>query len=274
MAERHHTARRIAVVAGYVLLGAVLTAALGLASLVALTGVQPVLYDALYLTLGPSGATGFAIFGHFALAGTVGVVVAGLASHLLSDRTEHLREVAIALAAAPVLLVLFVGASLARVPGLGGVLLWVAAIAVVVPALLWFHFDLRTGALPAFLGGAPIIVLMLLLAGVGVGWGWGYVVTAQEVTAGDVGDESVTTLDDAPEVREDLFADRNCETTADGLERCRLLLRGYIREEAAARSLASHGVRCPYGGTARDSGSFVAEHGDRRYRVTCQAYGD
>lgn len=267
-------ARRVAVVAGYVLLGAVLTAALGLAALFVLTGIQPLLYDALYLTLGPSGATGFAIFGHFALAGAVAVVLAGLAGHALSDRTDHLREVGIALAAVFVLLVLFVGASLADVAFLGGVLLWVVAIAVAVPALLWFHFDLRTGALPAFLGGVPVIVLMLLLAGVGVGWGWGYVVTAQEVPGGDVGDEPVTTLEDAPEVREDLFADRNCEAAADGLERCRLMLRGYIREEATARALASHGVRCPYGGTSRDSGSFLARHDDGFYRITCQAYGD
>ena len=274
MAEWPTTARSVAVVAGYALLGAVLTAALGLAALFVLTGIQPHLYDALYLTLGPSGATGFAIFGHFALAGMVGIVLTGLAGHVLSDRTNHLREVGIALAAVPVLLVLFVAASLADVAFLGGILLWVVAIAVAVPALLWFHFDLHSGALPAFLGGVPVIVLMLLLAGVGVGWGWGYVVTAQEIPAGDVGDEPVATLDDAPEVKEDLFADRNCETTADGLERCQLMLRGYIREKAAAQSLASHGVRCPYEGTFRDSGSFVASHDDRYYRVTCQAHGD
>lgn len=268
------TIRRVAITAGYVLLGTVLTAALGLAALFVLNGIQPILYDALYLTLGPSGATGFAIFGHFALAGAIAVTLAGLAGHTLSDRTEHLQEVGTALAAVFGLLVLFVAASLAGVAFLGGVLLWVVAIAVVVPAVLWFYFDLRTGALPAFLGGVPVIVLLLLLAGVGAGWGWGYVVTAQEVPASDVGDEPVTTLDDAPEVRDDLFADRNCETSADGLQRCRLQLRGYIREEAAAQSLARHGIRCPYGGTVRDSGSFVARHDDRRYRVTCQAHGD
>ena len=274
MVEWPSNARRVAVLAGYAVLGAALTAALGLATLVVLTDIQPALYRTLYLRLGPSGATGFAIFGHFALSGAIAVVLAGLAGHLLSDRTEHLRAVGVALAAALVLLVLFVGASFARVPGLGGVLLWVAAIAVVVPALLWISLDSQSGALPAFLGGVPVLVFMLLLAGIGVGWGWGYVVTAQEVPARDVGDEPVTALEDAPEVRDDLFADRNCETAADGLERCQLMLRGYIREVSAARSLASHGVRCPYEGSGSDSESFLARHDDRYYRVTCQPHGD
>jgi len=274
MAEWPPSARRVLIIAGYGLLGALLTVAFGLATLFVLTDIQPILYSALYLWLGPSGATGFAIFGHFALSGAIAVVLTGLVGHLVSDRTARLREVGIALAAAPALLVVFVAVSLARVPGLGGVLLWVVAIAVVVPALLWFYVDRRSGALPAFLGGVPVLVFLLLLAGVGVGWGWGYVVTAQEIPAGDVGDAPVTALGDAPEVRDDLFADRNCETTADGLERCRLQLRGYIREVAAARSLASHGVRCPYEGTFTDSGSFLAQHGERYYRVTCQAHGD
>ena len=274
MVEWPPVARRAATVAGYGLLGAVLTAAFALATLFVLTGIQPPLYRAVYLSLGPSDATGFAIFGHFALSGATAIVGAALVGHAIRDRTAHLREVGLALAAVPVLLVLFVGVSLAGVPGLGGVLLWVASITLVVPALLWFGFELRSGALPAFLGGVPVLVLMLVLAGVGVGWGWGYVVTAQEVPAADVGDEPVTTLDDAPEVQDDLFAERNCEVDADGLERCRLQLRGYIRETAAARSLASHGVRCPYEGTAEDGGSVLVRHDEGTYRVTCQPHGD
>lgn len=75
-----------------------------------------------------------------------------------------------------------------------------------------------------------------------------------------------------PEVRADLFAARNCEP--DDGDVCRLELRGYAHDAAAARFLADHGVRCPFPGEPVDGGSMLVEHDGTTYRLRCGAYGD
>lgn len=93
------------------------------------------------------------------------------------------------------------------------------------------------------------------------------------------------TFADAPRLREDLLAPSGddatgyCQENAQGRRTCRLSLRGYDHEAAAARFLADHGVRCPYrnappGQETAGNQSFVAADGETYYRVTCQAYGD
>lgn len=272
MTDSKPLAKRVARAAAYAILGVVLTAALGLLAPNLLNPIQPVVYDAVYLRLGPSGATEFAILWHIALSGAVAIAVATLVGEFVSDRGENARAFAVGLAALGAFLVLSFAAAVAGLEPFLAVALWIVATAVAVPALLWFRYDVRSGGLPAFAGGVPILVFLLLLAGIGVGWGWGYVLTAEEVPSPDAAD--VVTFEEAPEVRDDLFAPRNCEVNADGDRRCRLQLRGYAHERAAAGFLADHGVRCPYEGSGRDAGSFLTRHEDTYYRITCTGHGD
>lgn len=141
------------------------------------------------------------------------------------------------------------------------------------PVLLRYRLCVRSGALPAFVGGIPVLILLLLAAGFGLGWGWDYAVTAQEVPAGTV-NGSVATFDTAPAFAEDLFAD--CETDTDGRQVCRLFLRGYDHERSTAQFMARHGVRCPYQNVQSRGryNSFIARHDGAYYRVTCSPYGD
>jgi hypothetical protein len=98
-------------------------------------------------------------------------------------------------------------------------LLVLAAGFVSAPLVLRYWAGVRSGALPAFVGGIPAVVLLLLLAWFGIGWGWEYVMVAEEVSETFV-NGSVTDCSDIPEVRDDLFVNGDCETTADGNRRC------------------------------------------------------
>lgn len=84
----------------------------------------------------------------------------------------------------------------------------------------------------------------------------------------------VADFDGVPEVRDDLFVG-DCETTGEDRRRCHLQLRGYEHEQAAARFIARHSVRCPCQNTCSgEEDSFIAEHEGTYYRVTCSPHGD
>jgi hypothetical protein len=253
----------------YGLLGAVGTGAVALASLHPTQPIQGGIYDAVYLRIGPSEATEAAILTHFLAAGIVGIGVPTLIGDYLSDRLANGRALGAGIAAMTGLLGVFLVAALA---GLAAFLTALGILAVGVVALR-YRFGVHSGGLSAFAGGAPVVVLLLLLAGFGLGWGWGYVVTAQEVPAAAVNE---TPVDFEPAVERDLFDAENCETNAEGRRVCHLLLRGYERERVAARSLARHGVKCPYQNarSSARSGALVAEHGGSYFRVTCSPHGD
>ena len=267
------TPRQVATTAAYFLLGVVGTAIAVLGVLLVLQPVQPVLYGAVYLWLGPSEATQFALLAHFVLSGAVAVTVPTLLGEYLSDRGANLRALLVGLGVvAGLLLVLLavMGAGLAAFPV---ALLWVLASGVAVPVLLRYRYGVRSGGVSAFVGGIPVLAFVLLLAGIGLGWGWGYVVTAEEVTESGFGDAEVASMETVPQVREDLFTG-DCSGDGNGGERCYLELRGYEHELAATRFLDRHGVRCPYRGTGHDPGSVLVRHDGTYYRVSCGSHGD
>lgn len=267
------TFRRLGLTLAYLLLGAVGTAAVGLGALFALGGLQPVLYHAAYATLGPSTATEFALLLHVVLSAAVGLAATALTAEYASRRGENAPAFARATGVLAALVLGLAAVIMAGVDPFGAALAWVVAVAGALPVLLWVREGVRSGGVAAVVGGVPVLVALLLLAGVGVGWGWGFVMTAHEVPAAEAGGD-VASFESAPEVRDDLLADRNCETDADGDRRCLLQLRGYIRERQAARFLERHGVRCPFRGPGEDAGSFVAKHDGTFYRVSCSAHGD
>lgn len=264
-------ARRLATALGYGLLGLLGTAAVGFGTLLAIQPAARSIYGLVYLQLGPSDATKFAVLLSFVLAGSVALAAVTLAGEYLSNRGTNRRAVLLGLGAVGLLDVAYVALSLAGLVGVVVALGWILSVGIAVPLLVAYRYDVRSGAVPAFVGGVPVVVFLLLLAGVGIGWGWGYVVVAEEVPATSTGG-NVTTVDAVPQVRDDLFAG-DCETL-DGRETCYLSLRGYEHELAATHFLADHGVRCPYQGSGPSSGAFVARHGDRYYRMTCAAHGD
>ena len=88
------------------------------------------IYELFYLQVGPSEATETAILTYFIVGGIVGL--AGLAAFLTA------------------LLVLAIGL-------------------VGVPLALRFRCGVRSGGVPAFVGGIPVIVPLLLVAGFGLG---------------------------------------------------------------------------------------------------------
>lgn len=262
------TLRQVAVTVSYLLLGVVGTAAVGLGTLFALQPAQEFVYDLVYFRVGPADATEFAILLVFLVAGTVALSAASLAGEYLSDRGANLRPILVGLGALGGLVVLFAVVSLLGLLGFPIAILVVLVAGLGVPLLLRFRFGVRSGALPAFVGGVPVVVLMLLLAGFGIGWGWGYTLTAEQVPASTVGDAEVASFDAVPQVRDDLFSG-DCSG-----DTCYLYLRGYEHEETAVRFLAEHGVRCPYQGSTRGAGSFFALHDGDYYRVSCASHGD
>lgn len=197
-----------------------------------------------------------------------------LAGDYLSDRLAHRAAFVKGVAAMLGLLLVFLVVALAGLAAFLTALIVVAAAFVAVPLLLRYRFGVRSGGIPAFVGGIPVLVLLLLAVGFGLGWGWGYVVTAQEVPAFSVNGTAVT-FDEVPEVRDDLFVSGDCETDTDDRRVCRLYLRGY-EHEAAARFLSRHGARCPYQNVqaSGSGGSFIARYDGRYYRVSCSPRGD
>lgn len=270
------TLKRIGRAAAFLLLGVVGTGGVALVGLYLLQPVQEVIYNAFYLQVGPSESTETAILVHFLVAGLGGISVTMLVGDYLSDRLAHRAAFAKGIAAVLGLLLVFLVVALAGLAAFLTALIVLAAVSMAVPLLLRYRFDVRSGGVPAFVGGVPVLVLLLLLAGFGLGWGWGYVVTAQEVPASTVNGTAVADFDDAPDVRGDLFAAEHCETDTEDRRVCRLMLRGYEHETAAARVMARHGVRCPYQDAQAfgSGGSFIARYDGRYYRVSCSPHGD
>ena len=268
------TLKRIGTPVVYFLAGGVGTAAAALVALNLLESIQPVVYDLLYLRLGPSEATKVAVLTHFLVAATVGISVPLLAGDYLSDRGENLPTLVPGVAALLGLVVVFLLATLAGGAPFLAALVVLAVALVGLPLALRYWMGVQSGGLPAFAGGIPVVVVLLFLTGFGIGWGWGYVVTAQEVPPSTVTDP-VADFEDVPEIRDDLFVDGDCETTTDDRRQCRLHLRGYEHERTAARFMARNGVRCPFQNThAGEADAFVAEYDGTPYRVTCSSHGD
>lgn len=268
------TLRRVGRVAAYGAGGFVGTAIVALLLLNLTQPLQRVVYDAVYLQLGPSEATTTAILSHFLVAAVAALAVPLVVGDYLSDRLANRRVLAGAVAGLAGALLAFLAVALA---GLGGFLSAIVVLGVVlvgIPVILRVRYGIRSGGLTAFVGGVPVVLLLLVAAAFGIGWGWGYVVTAEEVSTDSVND-TVVTFEDAPVFERDLFAAGHCEVDPDGQEVCRLSLRGYDGERAAARVMARHGVRCPYqNGPADSGGAFFAQHGNSTFRITCSPHGD
>lgn len=274
MEDAKTTLRRIGTPVAYGVLGVLSTAIVGLVLLNVLNPVQVVVYDALYLQLGPTSATETAIFTHFLLSGSLALGATLFVGDYLSDRGAHGREILLVTGVLLAFVVVFIVVAVAGVAAFLTTLVVLVLAFVAVPLVLRYRFDVDSGALPAFAGGIPVVVLLVFLAGIGVGWGWGYVVTAEEVPASSVDSEAVS-FDEVPEVRDDLFVTGDCETTSDGSRECDLQLRGYEHEATATRFLARHGVRCPYQNThSGEADSFLALHDGTYYRITCSPHGD
>jgi len=266
--------KRAGTILGYGVLGVVGTAAIALVVLNLSQPVQAIVYDLFYLRVGPSEATETAILAHFLLASVVGLSVSMLIGEYLSDRGANLPVVAGGIASLLILVLVFLLVSLAGLAAFLTALLVLAVGLVGVPLVLRYWVGVRSGGLPAFVGGIPAVILFLLLTGFGIGWGWGYVVVAEEVPETSV-NGSVADFSEVPEMRDDLFVDGDCETAADGDRQCLLQLRGYEHERTAARFMAQHGVRCPYQNThTGQEDAFVADHAGTYYRITCSPHGD
>lgn len=274
MTDRRSTLTRLVMHAAFVLLGVVGTAVVTTVLVNLLQPIQRVVYSVLYLQSGPSSATITAILAHFLLAGVAGIGIVVVVGEYLGDRLEYKDAIAPAIAFLAALPVVFLALAVAGVRSQLAALAVLGAAILGVP-LIVYHLDgVRSRGLTAFAGGVPVLVVFLLLAGIGIGWGWGYTVTAEQVPAGSVDDADVVSFDSAPEVRDDLFAS-DCERDGNDTRVCRLQLRGYEHEAAAAGFLASHGVRCPYQNTPdRTEDALVTRHDGDYYRVTCSPHGD
>jgi hypothetical protein len=258
---------------GYGVLGVLVTATVALVVLNLATPVQAVVYDLFYLRLGPSGATEVAILAHFLTGGVVALGVTMLSADYLSDRGTNLRAVGAGFAAMLALVLAFLVVALAGLAAFLTTLIVLAVAFFGIPLALRYRFGVRSGAVPAFVGGIPVIVVLLFLAGFGLGWGWGYIVTAEEVPESSV-DGPGADFDEVPEVRDDLFSG-DCETTTEDRRRCYLQLRGYEHERTATRFMSQHGVRCPYQNTySGQENAFIAEYDESHYRVSCSPHGD
>lgn len=279
------TLERVARTVALLLFGAAGTAGVAVALLAVTQPLRVRIYDALYLAVGPWTATTAATVLAFTFASLAAVCVPTLVAAYARSRFEHLRSLGAVLAGALLLAVLILlVTAYAGVVGFLPAIVAVAAFVVAVPV-----GSLVLGAwhdgLAAFAGGIPVLVLLLFLLGFGLGWGGGYDVVATELPPSTVEGSADATFDDAPALRDalltpdgdDVYA--TCERDDDDRRTCRLSLRGYDDEAAAARFLDRHGVRCPFlDGRGATEGSknrsFVAEEDGAYYRVTCVAYGD
>lgn len=274
------TLERVARTVAHLLFGAAATAVLGIALLRGAQPLQLLVYDALYLPVGPWTATVTATVVGFTVVIAVAASVPTLLAEYVRSRGEHAADVGARLAGTLLVVLVFLVAS-----AFLGVVSFLAAIVgatgFVVVALAELRRRGASAGLATFAGAVPVLVLALLVLGFGLGWGGGYDVVAREVPADSV--HQVVSFDEAPTVRDDLLSPDGDGVYARCNERggrrvCRLPLRGYDHEARAGRFLARHGVRCAYlnapgsGGAANRS--FVAVADGTAYRVTCVTYGD
>lgn len=274
--------RQAAHFGGYALLGLVGTVGFALGLLFFMEPLRPPVFDALYLVVGPWTATETTRILTFTLASLLAVAGATLVAAAVTTPTERLSRLVVGVTGGLGLAVAVLAAG--AVVGLTSFLAAVVVVAGFVAGLIWLLRFIGVWPRPAItVGGAiPALVLLLLALGFGLGWGGGYDLVAEEVPASAVEGQPAASFDEAPTVKDDLLTPAGetyayCETEGDR-RTCRLPLRGYEHELAAARFLADHDVRCPYlDAPAREpSGrqSFVATADGTDYRVSCQAYGD
>lgn len=268
------TLRTVGETIAYLLLGLAGTTVTGIALLSLTQGVQTAVYHAVYLQVGPSEATETAILTHFLAVAAVALSVPTFVADYVSDRLANARTLAWGVGGLVVVLTAFFLAALGGAASFLTALLAVFVAFLGVPFVLWYYFEVRSGGISAFVGGAPVVAFGLLLVGFGLGWGWGYTVVAHEVPDETAANGPVADFEDAPAVQDDLFAASNCETDAEDREVCYLSLRGYEHEREAARVLAENGVRCPYGNDDGSGGEVFVRHDGAYYRVTCTPHGD
>jgi hypothetical protein len=277
------TLETVARTAGHLLGGTVGTLVVGLGLLRVLQPLQAPVFDAFYLAVGPWTAEVTATVLVFVLAGSLALGLPTLLSVAVRAGTDDLQPLVVGLAG--LVGVLVVGVAASALVGLEEFLAAVVAlvvVAVAVPVGL-YRFDTWPDGVAAYVGGLPVVFLLLAALAFGLGWGGGYYVVAEEVPAEEVDTSAAAEFSEAPELRDDLLDPSrddvyaNCEEE-DGRRTCRLSLRGYDDEAAAARFLDSHGVRCPYrNAPSRETPgdqSFVAEADGTYYRVSCESYGD
>lgn len=265
---------RVATMVAYLVVGMVGTATVALAVLYAGRPIQPWIYSLFYLQVGPSQATKIAILTHFLVSGiagtTVSMVIGDYLSVRLDQRTALLKVIAVLVSVPGVFLV----GSLAKVTPFLIALPALAVAFVAIPLLLRYRYDVRSGAIPAFIGSIPVVVLLLLATAFGIGWGWGYIMTSENVPASSVNGSAAADFDDVPTVREGLFNEDSL-TATNGRQVYRLYLRGYEHEQRAATFMARYGVRCPYQqADSWQSDSFIATYNGSYYEITCTPHGD
>lgn len=153
--DRHPILERVGIVAAYVVLGGVGTAVIALALLNRVLPIQQVVYDACYLQVGSSEATETAILTHVFLAAFTeigGVLLAGdYLSHRLAHRTAVMKAIEVLLESLVAFLVVAVLELAAFLTALV-----VLAVVPAVPLLLRYRYRVRSGGIPALVGGIPI----------------------------------------------------------------------------------------------------------------------
>ncbi|MFB6254223.1 MAG: hypothetical protein ABEI06_06420 [Halobacteriaceae archaeon] len=268
-----HTLRQAGKTVGYFIGGGLITIGIAIGLLRFTVWIQAIIYDLLYLQVGPSAATKAAILIHFMIIVMIAMTIAMAVGDLLSNRLAHWRYLVIGMGTMMTLLLVFVVIALFGFAAFLTAIIVLGVSFVIIPAMLRYYYHIKSGAIPAFIGAIPVAILLFLLAGFGIGWGWGYILTAKAVPVSTVGPPDAN-FEAVPAVSEDLFQPENC-TTEDGRRTCRLSLRGYEHELIAIRFLARYGVQCPYTNAGSiDPSSFIARHNDTLYRVSCIPHGD
>lgn len=267
--------KRVARLVGYGLVGLVSAVIVAMSGMNLTQPVQATIYRATYLQLGPVAATETAIVTQMVGVGFLASGIALMVGDVVGSRLPNDSEIGQVMGG---LLALFLGFFALAYLGLSSLPLaglFFLVVAIGIPALLWFRFEVRSGAVPAFLGAVPVLLLLLFLTGFGLGWGWGYTVFAEEVPASNV-DGEVVDLESSAEIASDLFESGHCSEGGSGLETCILELRGYEHEDRVVQLFAANGVRCPYenAATPREVDSFHVRYEGSYYRVTCQPHGD
>lgn len=253
---------------GYALFGATGTVVGSLALLATTGSLRPMAYHALYRSLGPWGATTAGTVLQFTVAIGVAIAVSTLCGTYLSGESDRLRQMSVVGAGLVALLPCAVAvAALTGGSAFLALLVSLCVLGIGVPVGLWYA-EFSAASIAAFVGTLPVLAFLVIALAFGLGWGGGYDVVAEEISGADA--DAVTDFEDAPELRDDLFAPDAC--TTDGETVCRLPLRGYEHEARAARTLDSYGVRCPPGSS--ESESIVVEHDGANYRLRCVGYGD
>ncbi|MDL0139557.1 hypothetical protein PNP85_08575, partial [Halobacterium salinarum] len=156
------TLKQAGTTAAYLVLGAIGTAAVALGTLSVAQPIQPTVYELFYLQVGPSDATQTAILAHFLVAAIVGLAIPMFVGDYLSDRGANLHVLAGGIVAMFGLLLVFFVVALAGLAAFLTAILVLAVGLVGVPLALRFGYGIRSGGVPGFVGGIPIVLVLLL----------------------------------------------------------------------------------------------------------------